>query len=70
MKQPTIEEPNPEQPLISWSKAGDVFCIFDPIKFSQVILPLHFKHNNWQSFVRQLNMYGFHKVRKIRFLFT
>lgn len=65
MKQPTPNNPNPIQPLISWSKMGDVFCVFDPIEFSREILPLHFKHNNWQSFVRQLNMYGFHKVNDL-----
>ncbi|EGG08932.1 uncharacterized protein MELLADRAFT_42736, partial [Melampsora larici-populina 98AG31] len=51
-----------EKRLISWSTLGERFLVFNPIEFSKLILPLHFKHNNWQSFVRQLNMYGFHKV--------
>lgn len=51
-----------EKHLISWSTTGERFLVFNPIEFSRLILPLHFKHNNWQSFVRQLNMYGFHKV--------
>ncbi|KAJ1928417.1 Heat shock transcription factor [Tieghemiomyces parasiticus] len=48
--------------LIGWSDRGDSFYVHKQEDFAKEVLPHFFKHNNFASFVRQLNMYGFHKV--------
>jgi len=50
--------------FIKWNDTGLSFTIRNVQGFSRNVLPLHFRHNNFSSFVRQLNMYGFHKVNK------
>ena len=50
--------------FIKWNDTGYSFTIRNVQGFSRNVLPLHFRHNNFSSFVRQLNMYGFHKVNK------
>ncbi|RKP36233.1 hypothetical protein BJ085DRAFT_5787, partial [Dimargaris cristalligena] len=52
------------QHLITWNASGSSFVVCDTNRLSQEVLPKHFKHGNFQSFVRQLNMYGFHKINK------
>lgn len=44
-------------PIISWSSSGESFVVWDPVELSRVVLPRNFKHNNFSSFVRQLNTY-------------
>ncbi|ESW32438.1 hypothetical protein PHAVU_002G322700 [Phaseolus vulgaris] len=48
--------------VIRWSDAGDSFVISNTTQFSVTLLPTYFKHNNFSSFIRQLNIYGFRKI--------
>ncbi|KAK6341703.1 hypothetical protein TWF696_008771 [Orbilia brochopaga] len=52
------------QHLISWASSGESFVMSPTGEFSKV-LSQYFKHTNVSSFVRQLNMYGFHKVNDV-----
>jgi HSF-type DNA-binding len=52
------------QHLISWSNTNESFVVSPSNEFSKV-LAQYFKHTNISSFVRQLNMYGFHKVSDV-----
>ena len=56
---------NPQyQSLIAWTKSGDQFIVFNPSEFAEKILSGNeFSCTNYASFVRQLNMYDFHKVK-------
>ena len=48
--------------LIFWNDKNYTLVILKPEEFSIKILPFFFKHCNFSSFVRQLNLYGFHKI--------
>ncbi|TFY74187.1 hypothetical protein EWM64_g9825, partial [Hericium alpestre] len=48
--------------LIRWADSGDSFFVLDHERFAREVLGRWFKHQNFASFVRQLNMYGFHKI--------
>ena len=50
--------------VVCWSPSGESFVVKEMNDFTKHILPRHFKHSNFASFVRQLNKYDFHKVKR------
>ena len=49
--------------IIHWTEDGKYFIISNLHDFTENVLPKYYKHNNYSSFIRQLNMYDFHKKK-------
>ena len=51
-----VDDPETDS-VVSWSNANNSFVVWNAHEFAANLLPKHFKHKNFSSFIRQLNTY-------------
>lgn len=51
-----VDDPTTDH-IVSWGEDHTTFVVWRPPEFARDLLPNYFKHNNFSSFVRQLNTY-------------
>ncbi|CAD8145205.1 unnamed protein product [Paramecium pentaurelia] len=49
--------------IITWNQDGNAFIVLNSHELSSKVLANYFKHKNYPSFLRQLNMYNFKKTK-------
>ncbi|XP_049379238.1 heat stress transcription factor B-4-like [Solanum stenotomum] len=64
-----VDDPSSDL-IVSWGEYETTFVVWKPPEFAKDLLPNYFKHNNFSSFVRQLNTYGFKKIVPERWEFA
>ncbi|KAK1315080.1 Heat stress transcription factor B-4 [Acorus calamus] len=64
-----VDDPSTDH-IVSWGEDLSTFVVWRPSEFARDLLPNYFKHNNFSSFVRQLNTYGFRKIVPERWEFA
>jgi len=57
---------NKYKDIIHWDYEGTTLIIKDIDNFCNTVLPKYYIHSNYNSFIRQLNIYGFNKAKGIK----
>lgn len=55
-----------DKEFIGWGSNGRSVVVYHQDSFAKKILPKYFKHQKINSFIRQLNIYGFKKISKLK----